>query len=575
MKPLSYRRAALLYALFFLALSWPYWLAGEVVAPHRQFTELARADDTGATHPENRKFTDVTNSYIPEIGAHLAGPRSGWLATWTAQNELGRPLYQVSGFSPAYLPVWLLSRAVHDPWVLLSTLALCTCFLAGAFLLLFCREAGLAPMAGLLASTGLAAAPPLMYWLSFPMFLSVWCWSAAVLWSVTRLHRRPDLLGWCVLAFSGYSLLMTAYPQLVVFHAYLLGGYGLSLAFSRWRAERSAALRFAALCVSALALGMALAMPVYRDLLVLSSESARVAPGPSFFTAALPRVASLAEALRFVALSTVPEVFGNPIAATFALPYDGLSMALPTAFFAVAGLACALRRTWGWWLAIALLVLFAFKHDLYVFGVQNLGFHLSRSTPIGSITLPLAVISAFGADALASRSSTGERLRALVWSTVACLALLLTALVYGLGHGLAIRWPSAMGLALVIGLLAAQRQRMRPLWLGAAVAITAATTAFPLMLRQDPRQIASTSALVERVRQQLPPGARLSVAAPGIAALPPNLNAGLDLPSVHTYNGLSAKRYHHLVAQLGGQVSTYGRWNGFIAPDYGGVPFWM
>jgi hypothetical protein len=73
------------------------------------------------------------------------------------------------------------------------------------------------------------------YWLTFPMFPAVWCWAAAALWSVTRLAKCPDILGWGVLIFSSYSLLMTAYPQPVVFHAYLLGGYGLWLAFHQLR----------------------------------------------------------------------------------------------------------------------------------------------------------------------------------------------------------------------------------------------------------------------------------------------------------------------------------------------------
>lgn len=96
---LTYRGALILFALLFVVIIWPYWLGGDVVAPHRQFSELAIADQTGAKQLENRKFSDFTNGYIPEISEHLNGSRSGWLTLWINQNELGRPAYQISGFS--------------------------------------------------------------------------------------------------------------------------------------------------------------------------------------------------------------------------------------------------------------------------------------------------------------------------------------------------------------------------------------------------------------------------------------------------------------------------------------------
>lgn len=407
------------------------------------------------------------------------------------------------------------------------------------------------------------------------MFSAVWCWSAGALWAVTRLARKLDLLGWGTLAFSSYSLLMTAYPQPVVFHAYLLGGYGGLLAYRKWRVSPGVAVRFAGIALAAVIVGAGLAFPVYRDLMILSAESARVAPDPSFFTAVLPKFSSFVDVVRFFVLGTVPEFFGNPISPTFPLPYDGLSITLLVAFFAVVGGFSAFKSSWGWWLAIGVLCLLALVHPLYLLGVKFLGFNLSRSTPLGTIMLPLTVIVAFGVDALVKRSDPMKVSSATMAATICILAVIMIGVGYGLCYSLPIRWGMVLLMLSVVGVLAAQYHKARPWLIILALMVILASISYPLMLRQNPGQIATTSPLVERVRANLPEGSRFAVASPGISALPPNLNASLQLASIHSYNSLSSRRYHALIKALGGDVQTYGRWNGSIAPDYSSAMFWM
>lgn len=386
---------------------------------------------------------------------------------------------------------------------------------------------------GYIAGLGLATSPLFMYWLTFPMFPAVWCWASGALWAVTRLARHPDILGWGVLAFSGYSLLMTAYPQPVVFHIYLLGGYGLWLAYHQARINRLVSAKFLTLAVSALVVGAALALPVYRDLIILSSESARVAPDPSFFTIVLPKFASFNELASFFVLSTIPEIFGNPIAPSFPFSYDGLSVTLIAIFFGVVALVTSFKETWGWWLAILIFCLLAFVHPLYVLGVKYFGFNLSRSTPLGSITLPLTIITAFGIDALARRTHHRQFSSAVFAGAAVALVVIAIGVAYGVSQHISIHWEIVIGMLLVTGLLIAQYDRYRPLFLMTALALVLSMTSYPLMLKQDPARIAMTSPLVEQVRDNLPPGSRYAVAAPGISVLPPNLNTTLGLASVH------------------------------------------
>jgi hypothetical protein len=81
----------------------------------------------------------------------------------------------------------------------------------------------------------------------------------------------------------------TAYPQPVVFHAYIFGGYGLYLAYYKQQIGWHIAGRFLAFSATAVIGGAALALSVYIDFLKLSAESARMAPAPSFFTVVLPK----------------------------------------------------------------------------------------------------------------------------------------------------------------------------------------------------------------------------------------------------------------------------------------------
>jgi hypothetical protein len=583
--PGTYPGAAAVYVLFFAALTFPYWLRGEVVAPYRPGWEIGAPAATESGRIENRKFGDHPRAYIPEITRHFyVAPtndrsrtdRSGWLALWSDQNELGRPLHHVSGFSPAYPPSWLIARVAGSPHRFLTVLSLGTCFLSGLFLLMFCREIGLSPLAGLLAAGGTAASPPMMYWLTFPMFLAAWCWSAGALYGVTRLLRKPDLMGWCVLALSVYSLWMTAYPQIVIHHAYLLAGYSVFLAFRcRQSSGWMPTVRRSAIVVGAVATGGLLALPVYADLAHAASESARAAPDPSFFTAVLPKCDSLWAAARWLILGTYPEVFGNPIASSYPLSYDGLSITPLTTFLALGCLFLRFRATWGWWLAVGVLGCFAWIHPLYEFGVAHLGFNVSRGNPVATMVLPMAIVAACGADAMIRREPSDRRVAwAVGVAAGVTLLVLLAAVAFGRVEGLGIRRTSVVMSLLVVCLLAAQFRRPRPALLAAALAVVAGYVAFPMMLRQDPAETAVRSPLVARVRGHVPPGARFAIAAPGLSVLSPNLNAGLGLPSVHSYNSLSPRRYHALMEALGGEMRDYGRHNLCVSPDYGGAAFW-
>ncbi|HVP99794.1 MAG TPA: hypothetical protein VMS87_11295, partial [Roseiarcus sp.] len=138
-----------------------------------------------------------------------------------------------------------------------------------------------------------------------------------------------------------------------------------------------------------------------------------------------------------------------------------------------------------------------------------------------------------------------------------------------------VHWRMTLIVGSLLVLFAVQARRTRAWAITLALAVTLATISFPLMLRQPRARIATSSALTERVRAALPRGSRFAHVPPDVNVLPPNLNAELGLPSVHTYDSLSSRRYHALIRSLGGDVQTYGRHNRTISPDSRSAAFWM
>jgi hypothetical protein len=569
---LSFRNALAIYAVLFFALIHPFWLFDEVVVPYRLASEIGTPHVATSPSIENTKFSDYWHGFIPEIREHLQR-RLGWLALWTNQTELGRPLFHLC-FSAAYAPTRLLLNITDSPYWVLTLLSLSTCFLAGLFVLLLCQELALRPVAGLIAGGSVASAPLMMYWLTFPMFPSVVCWSAGLLYALTRMARKIDLTGCAVLAFSSYSLLMTAYQQAIVFEAYVLTGYLLWLAYRRGQLVGSASTaRYISAVAASGVTGIVLALPSYIDLADTAANSSRMAVDVSFFLGNLPTIDSFTALIRMVAIGTFPELTENPVAPSFPFPYDGLSVTPLILFLAFFSLLRCWRETWGWWLAIVLVCAFAFIHPLYAFAVGHMGFNLSRSTPLGTIILPLTIISAYGVNASAAqfrfRTATAG---VAIAATFACVAV---ALCFYWTAGVSIRWGAVFAALAAVCLLARQLRAFRPASLIAALVVVGAYVSFPLMLRQPAAALSVTSPVVEKAIESTAPGSRFAIAAPGSGVLPPNLNEIFDLASVHTYNSLSSRRYQALIRRLGGETETYGRSNGMISPDYGSQVFWM
>lgn len=565
----------LLYAVLFGALTFPYWGQGEVVAPNRQLVEVGLSAAPGEHENEKRIYGDYIEAFVPAVTEHLTGRRSGWLTLWTDENELGHPLYHLAGFSPAYFPSWLIAQFTDDPWRFITTLSLLTCFVAGVFLILFCDEIGLSPFAGLVAGVTLSSSPPLVTTLDFPMILSAWCWTAGVLWSLTRLARTGDLLSWAVLAFCVYSMAITTVPQLVVFNGYIIVAYGLYLSYRKQQQGWLETGKFWMGSFSAVIVGAALTTPIFVDLAGIYADSSRVSTAPSFYLANLPNVGTWSDSLHHLFMNTMPEIFGNLIDPSYPFRNIGVHLTPVIAFFLIMSLLIAFKKSWGWWLAIAVFCLLAFVHPLYLLAVKYLGFDLDRSSPLSCTILPIVIIVAYGTDALVRRSHPEQVSRAVLVAAVSIVSILIFGLVIGFTDKVQIHWGMVSVVVILTALLVSQLNGIRPVLMVLVLVVVLAAISAPVMLRQHPQDIAKTSPLIEKMRANMPPGSRFAFVGHGLYTMTPNFNAELGLPSIHSYDSLSPQRYQTLIQSLGGEVMVQGRRSTAISPDYDNALFWM
>lgn len=568
-------RCLLIYLLLFAALTFPYWGEGQVIAPNRQLTEVGLKPIPAEHLTESQLYGDYIDSFVPAVSEHLNGARSGWLVLWTNLNELGHPLYHAAGFSPAYAPSWVIAKLTNNPWRFITTLSLLMCLLTGLFVMLFCAEIGLAPFAGLVAGLSLIASPSLIIILPFPMQVAASCWTAGILWSLARMSRKPDLLSCALLAFCVYSLLITAVPQLVVFWTYILVPYGVYLTYGMWLREPRETRLFIILCACAVTVGAVLTLPIFLDLAALYSDSDRVSTPAAFLMANLPNIGSWSNDLHHLVTNVMPKIYGDPPDPHYPFKSIGLQLTPLIVFFSVIGFLHSFRKSWGWWLAIVFFLMLAFVHPIYLFAVKFMGFGLERSSPVNCILLPISIIVGYGVDAIIKRARSRETTWVILVAATCILAILIYGLILGFIEKYAIQWDSALLVIVFLIIFFSQVVTTRPVLIVLALILGVISLACPSMHYVDPATIAVTSPLIDKMRSNMPGSSRYAFVGEGLYTLPPDFNAELGIPSVHSYDSISPSNYHSLIRSLGGNLLARGRWNTEINPDFDSALFWM
>ncbi|MBK7876124.1 MAG: hypothetical protein IPJ77_10280 [Planctomycetes bacterium] len=559
---MSARFALVAVGLVLVAFFAPILGRGRVVFPHDNALQVGLVGEgVGDGEASNLRFSDQSSFYVPELEAHLSSPRSGWIATWTNAVQMGRPMTHLSGFSPAYPPTWVAMRFSDDPFVLYTWIFAMTLAATAAFAFAFFRALGLDPWICTAGACSAAFGVPVLYWSTFLMNASGICWTFCLLWLVTRQVERPGLARAIGIACATGLLLLSAYPQHVVWHGAFLAAWTLHRIVRTSGTVRSRSVVVMGLGASVVG-GVLAAAPVLVDIALALARSARTEVDPDFFVSALPRVESFRALVAQFALLVDPRIVGDPIHPDFPLGFKGICF----------GPLIALALCLSWWrgawrdhlpayllLAVSLGMLFV--PGLFRWGVEHLGLSLSRTLPSWGALVPAIVCGTMTLDRVVRDG------RGLSRTTVATWCVAIVAGVVGLRVACD-PWILPGGergwlvtLALVVGGTVALVV-LRRAWLIAVIACAIVFAEGSGLVLERPRAgIRTTSPLVEGLQERVRSGGRYAIVGDHPKfTLPANQELLLGLASVHSYDSLSPQTYQQWVLRLSvGGTRVYGR----------------
>jgi hypothetical protein len=540
------------FALLVVVLAAFFWrplFLGEVIYPHDNDLELGIAASSETDRISNRKFSDQSSHYIPELHHQLNGHTEAWISTWNPHVELGRPSTQVGGISKAFWLTHGLSWVCKDAFRVYTWLVVFAIGATSIFGLLLFRSEGLHPAASLAGALGIGLGVFTSYWATFAVFVFGLCWTLAWLWLIRRMLKERDPLSALGIVVVVQGLLLTAYPQQVVWHLWFVGIYTIHAAI---RSEGGLASSWRALAWigGASLIGLIAAAPVYLDVAVDAARSARLDTPLDFFLNVLPRVDNLGKALEQMMQIVDASVFGNPIDPRHPIPFDGISLT-PLYVFGVATsfLDGGFRRLWPLQLFVGFALLATFSPPIYAFGVEYLGLSLSRFIPAAGALIPIAILSAHGFDAVLRGTP-----KALSVAVAIVCGLLGLILMTGAAASIPLDPWGVGSAAVVVCLVVAFGASRMPSLLVAIVVVSVFVYAQPLLLVRPAEAIHRDSPLVRQLRAFADEDSRYAWV--DRAVIPSNQESLLGLRSIHTYNSLSSLEYQRWVERISEQGTT-------------------
>lgn len=548
---MTYKRALILFLFIQVLYFSPVLFKGEVIFPHSNDIETFGTEISNGEYVGNRKFTDNSYCYIPEIDQQLHGDHRAWISTWNPYTQLGRPTQHLSGFSKAYLITHLLSVFIKNPFVFYTVLAMLTVILTGLFFFLFLKALDLHPLACLSASLGLSLGIYVSYWLTFVMFISTLCWTLCLLWLITTfINNKRSFAVMAGISFATYSLLMTGYPQTIILEMYLIAGFLITRLLRSDVCAKDKAYNGLMLLVPILS-GFAMASPALLDLIINAKRSARLSAGEGFFIAVLPRISSFKDLSTF--LTSIFDAFwlGNPIRPDYPMSFNALSFT--PLYFCLLLLSFTYgqwRRLWGWQSFAFICLMATIWPPLYLFMFKYMGFHLSRSQLLGGAIIPGFILGAHSIDhILKGGVKKGSHQYLILLGPLLIMGLSGYLMWTDRWYGFDVKYI-VLDVFIVVGVIWFAIKRRAEV-LMAMVILSVALYGYNVMLVQPINEINTASPLVNKVKYITKGVYRYAKAGQGMETiLASNEESLLGIRSIHSYDSLSSRNYQRLALKF-------------------------
>ncbi|HBE20417.1 MAG TPA: hypothetical protein DEG17_11885 [Cyanobacteria bacterium UBA11149] len=568
---MNYKQSFLCLIIVQILYFAPVIFNSQVIFAHGNDYEVSGIDRTVAdNYLFNRKFSDQSSVYIPEINQHLNGNHHSWLSIWNPYVQLGRPTFQLSGFGKAYLITNILSIFTKNPFVLYTVLTVVTVSLTGIFLFLFLKALDLHPIACSTAAIGLSLGIFISYWLTFVLFIAPICWFVCLFWLNTEFIKKPSLATATGISFATYSLLMTSYPQVIILYGYLIIPYTLIRIVKSGTSVKNQI--YTALMILGMALsGILMASPAYADLLINSQRSARLSGvSDDFFLAVLPKIHNLRDLGTFLSSIFDPFWLGNPIQENYSVVFNGLS--LNPLYFTLFILSFAdkqWRKLWPWQLFCILCLIGTIYPPVYLFAVHHLGFHLSRCQLLGGAIIPSFILAGYAID-YSIKNKAPKPIYLLAWTLIPLSSLsILNFLIWlKVPNSLKINYVIASWLVIVsLSILIVFRKYVL---LQGLTLVSVLIYGQSMMLARPIDTIQTSSPLISIIREQTSDGSRFALVGDEMARIiPPNQESLFQVKSINSYDSLSSKNYQEVVQQWSKQgTKTYGRYFDRLDSDF-------
>lgn len=560
---MNYKQCFIFLIIVQIIYFTPVLFKGEVISPHPNDYEVDNIQVVDNQDLTNRRFSDYSSVYIPELNQHLNGSHHAWISTWNPYVQLGRPTFQLSGLSRAYLITNILSRFTKNPFILYTALIVVTVSLTGIFLFSFLKSLDLHPIACSVSAIGLSLGIFFSYWLTFIMFISTICWSICLLWLSTEFIKKQSLPTALGMSFATYSLLITGYPQLIILFAYIIIPYAIFRLFKRPGTVKQKFFTLLSLLGLAIS-GLIMALPSFVDLFVNAQRSARLSEvSDDFFLGGLPKIDDIKDLGIFLAAVFDPFWFDNPIKPEYLISdfYAGSLSPLYFTLFILSFSNKQWRKLWAWQIFTIICLLGNIWPTAYLFAVHNLGFHLSRCRLLTGALIPGFILSGYALDSIIKRKLM-KPISLIAWGLLPIIVLSTMHLLILLKFSYSVNVKYLiMSWVIVLSLIILIISRKYVL-IQALAFVSVLVYGQSMMLVRPIDKIQTSSALVNFIKETTSNGTRYaSFGNYMVGTLPPNQEALFQIKSIHSYDSLSSQNYQRIVSKWSESGTiTYGRY---------------